>query len=206
MKPRRLRPPAPAFDVVNAYTSDYAGRGVCATTDGQSHPTGRSGVFHGAGSLQSALCAEHRVDARAAGGRFGGCVRSVGVLVVLAGSFEPYRTRTRLFRTMNDVFLAINQRPQLYLDQSPFGVLDLSGRATGGAFGRPRKVTRLSRTARQWNSVSASVAVPDLGGLSVRRSDPREPPRVKHHGLSMLLVCGRRESDDRRRSQQGYCA
>jgi hypothetical protein len=35
---------------------------------------------------------------------------------------------------MNDVFLAVNQRPQQYLDQSPFGVLDLSGRATGGAF------------------------------------------------------------------------
>ncbi len=50
------------------------------------------------------------------------------------GRFEPYRSRTRLFRTMNDVFLAINQRPQHYLDQSPFGVLDLSGRATGGAF------------------------------------------------------------------------
>ena len=48
--------------------------------------------------------------------------------------FEPYRTRTRLFRTMNDVFLAINQRPPHYLDQSSFGVLDLSGRATGGAF------------------------------------------------------------------------
>ena len=45
---------------------------------------------------------------------------------------------------MNDVFLAINQRPQFYLDQSPFGVLDLSGRATGGALSiRPRKVTRI---------------------------------------------------------------
>ena len=48
--------------------------------------------------------------------------------------FEPYRSRTRLFRTMNDVFLAINQRPQYYLDENAFGVLDLSGRATGGAF------------------------------------------------------------------------
>ena len=35
---------------------------------------------------------------------------------------------------MNDVFLAINQRPQQYLDQTPFSVLDLSGRATGGKF------------------------------------------------------------------------
>ena len=37
-------------------------------------------------------------------------------------------------RTMNDVFLAINQRPQSYLDENAFGVLDLSGRATGGVF------------------------------------------------------------------------
>jgi putative transposase len=29
---------SPAFDVVNSYTSDYARRGVCATTDAQSHP------------------------------------------------------------------------------------------------------------------------------------------------------------------------
>ena len=48
--------------------------------------------------------------------------------------FEPYQKRTQLFRTMNDVFLAINQRPAQYLDASPFGILDLSGRATGGAF------------------------------------------------------------------------
>jgi hypothetical protein len=48
--------------------------------------------------------------------------------------FEPYRSRTRLFRTLNDVFLAINQRQSQYIDQGPFGLLDLSGRATGGAF------------------------------------------------------------------------
>ena len=30
--------------------------------------------------------------------------------------------------------LALSHFPQQYLDQSPFGVLDLSGRATGGAF------------------------------------------------------------------------
>ena len=35
---------------------------------------------------------------------------------------------------MNDVFLAINQRRAQYLDATPFGILDLSGRATGGAF------------------------------------------------------------------------
>ena len=65
----------------------------------------------------------------------GGCVNDPSAFLPFSPTqFEPYRTRTRLFRTMNDVFLAINQRPQQYLDQSPFGVLDLSGRATGGAF------------------------------------------------------------------------
>lgn len=48
--------------------------------------------------------------------------------------FEPYRSCARLFRTLNDVFLTINQRQLQYLDQGPSGMLDLSGRATGGAF------------------------------------------------------------------------
>ncbi len=48
--------------------------------------------------------------------------------------FEPYRSRTRLFRTLNDVFLTINQRQPQYLDEGPSGMLDLPGRATGGAF------------------------------------------------------------------------
>jgi hypothetical protein len=47
--------------------------------------------------------------------------------------FEPYRSRTRLFRTLNDVFLAINQRQPQYLDQGPSGLLDLPGRTTDGA-------------------------------------------------------------------------
>ena len=34
-KSRRLRAQPPAFDVVTAYTSDYAKRGVCATSDPQ---------------------------------------------------------------------------------------------------------------------------------------------------------------------------
>jgi len=35
---------------------------------------------------------------------------------------------------LNDVFLAINQRQSQYLDQGPSGLLDLPGRAAGGAF------------------------------------------------------------------------
>ena len=35
----------PAFDVINSYTSDYARRGVCATTDAQSHPPASEACF-----------------------------------------------------------------------------------------------------------------------------------------------------------------
>ena len=125
---------SPAFDVVNSYTSDYARRGVCATTDAQSHPTASEACFTAKdfANLHCALSPESMHVPRA---EAGGCVNDPSEFLPFSpNQFEPYRTRTRLFRTMNDVFLAINQRPQQYLDQSPFGVLDLSGRATGGAF------------------------------------------------------------------------
>jgi hypothetical protein len=124
----------PAFDVVNSYTSDYASRGVCATTDAQSHPPAGEACFTAKdfANLHCALSPESMHMPRA---EAGGCVNDPSAFLPFSPTqFEPYRTRTRLFRTMNDVFLAINQRPQEYLDQSPFGVLDLSGRATGGAF------------------------------------------------------------------------
>jgi hypothetical protein len=125
---------SPAFDVVNAYTSDYARRGVCATTDAQSHPTAGEACFtvKDFANLHCALGPESMHVPRA---EAGGCASDPSEFLPFSpNQFEPYRTRTRLFRTMNDVFLAINQRPQQYLDQSSFGVLDLSGRATGGAF------------------------------------------------------------------------
>ena len=65
----------------------------------------------------------------------GGCVNDPPAFLPFSpNQLQPYRSRTRLFRTLNHVFLAINQRPQQYLDQGAFGVLDLSGRATSGAF------------------------------------------------------------------------
>ena len=124
----------PAFDVVNSYTSDYARRGVCATTDAQSHPTAGEACFTAKdfANLHCALSPESMHVPRA---EAGGCASDPSQFLPFSpNQFEPYRTRTRLFRTMNDVFLAINQRPPQYLDQSSFGVLDLSGRATGGAF------------------------------------------------------------------------
>ena len=127
-----LKPPA--FDVVTAYTSDYAKRGVCATTDPQSRPPGGDACFTATdlAGLHCALSAESMHVPRA---EEGGCTDGTTAFLPFQPTrFEPYRSRTRLFRTMNDVFLAINQRPQYYLDENAFGVLDLSGRATGGAF------------------------------------------------------------------------
>jgi hypothetical protein len=124
----------PAFDVVNSYTSDYARRGVCATTDAQSHPPVGEACFTAKdfANLHCALSPESMHVPRA---EAGGCASDPSQFLPFSpNQFEPYRTRTRLFRTMNDVFLAINQRPPHYLHQSSFGVLDLSGRATGGAF------------------------------------------------------------------------
>jgi hypothetical protein len=126
-----LKPPA--FDVVTAYTSDYAKRGVCATSDPQSRPPPGDACFTvtDLAGLRCDLSAESTHVPRA---EAGGCAGVTAFLPFQPTRFEPYRSRTRLFRTMNDVFLAINQRPQYYLDENAFGVLDLSGRATGGAF------------------------------------------------------------------------
>jgi hypothetical protein len=127
-----LKPPA--FDVVTAYTSAYAKRGVCATTDPQSRPPAGEACFTATdfANLHCALSAESMHVPRA---EADGCTDGVTAFLPFRPTrFEPYRTRTRLLRTMNDVFLAINQRPQYYLDENAFGVLDLSGRATGGAF------------------------------------------------------------------------
>jgi hypothetical protein len=51
-----------------------------------------------------------------------------------AGAFYPYVHRTRLFRTPNDVYMLINNRPSNALDTTLPGILDLDGRTTSGAF------------------------------------------------------------------------
>ena len=75
---------APAFDVINAYTSDYARRGVCATTDVQSHPRVGEACFTAKdfANLHCALSPEF--DACAAGGGRRLRQRSVGVLAFLS--------------------------------------------------------------------------------------------------------------------------
>jgi hypothetical protein len=130
-----LKPQAD-FDVVNAYTSDFASRGVCATADARSHPPAGQACFT-TQDLFQLPCAPNpeSMHLPRTGPLSSACPRDPSAFLPFPPNrFEPYRSRTRLYRTMNDVFLAINQRPAQYLDQSPFGVLDLSGRATGGAF------------------------------------------------------------------------
>jgi hypothetical protein len=107
---------------------------VCATTDAQSHPPARKVCFTAKdfANLHCTLGPESMHVPRAEAGGYANDPSEF--LRFSPNQFGPYRSRTRLLRTLNDVFLAINQRPQQYLDQNAFGVLDLSGRATGGAF------------------------------------------------------------------------
>jgi hypothetical protein len=49
-------------------------------------------------------------------------------------SYYPYARRSRLFRTPNDVYMLINNRPSTFSDDTPPGILDLAGRASSGAF------------------------------------------------------------------------
>jgi hypothetical protein len=48
--------------------------------------------------------------------------------------FYPYRSRTRLFRTQNDVYLLIDNRVTNDTDNHKEGILDLNGRTSSGAF------------------------------------------------------------------------
>ena len=136
-----LRPHAD-FNVLNAYAADFERRGVCATTDPESYPPAGQACF----TMQDIVtlpCApgnppsdpESTHAARATLGADNCGVNNPAFFHPFPPSrFEPYRHRTRLFRTMNDVFVGINQRPDGRIDASAFGTLDLTGRTTGGAF------------------------------------------------------------------------
>jgi hypothetical protein len=128
--------PHAEFDLINGYTSDFSRRGVCATTDARSHPPAGQACFTTV-DLFNLPCAPNpeSMHLPRTGPLSSACQGDPSAFVPFPPNrFEPYRSRARVFRTMNDVFLTINQRPAQYLDATPFGILDLSGRATGGAF------------------------------------------------------------------------
>jgi hypothetical protein len=79
-----------------------------------------------------------------------------------AGAFYPYVHRTRLFRTPNDVYMLINNRPSNTLDTTLPGILDLEGRTTSGAF---------HPTAEAHSILAASV----LNALSFLKTEGSSP-------------------------------
>jgi len=136
--------PGAQYDVVNAFTPDFDARGVCATTDRDSHPPAGQACFT-TQDIVTLPCApgnppsdpESMHAPRTTSGAES-CLANNGDPAFFhpfpPRRFEPYRHRTRLYRTMDDVFMAINQRPDGRIDASAFGTLDLTGRTTGGAF------------------------------------------------------------------------
>ena len=132
------------YDVINAYTPDFEARGVCATTDPDSHSKAPNACFS-VEDLVNLPCAAgnppsnpESMHAPRTGEHLESCVANNGDIAFFRPFppqlYEPYRHRTRLYRTQNDVFMTINQRPDGRIDASAFGTLDLTGRTTGGAF------------------------------------------------------------------------
>ena len=120
-----LRPQA-EFDIVNAYTSDFASRSVCATTDARSHPPVGEACFttQDLFNLRCAPDAESMHVPRT-GPLSSACPGDPAAFLPFPpGRFEPYRSRTRLFRTMNDVFLVINQLSQTLVAEGRGEALD----------------------------------------------------------------------------------
>ena len=176
-----LRPPA--FDVVTAYTSDYAqARGL--RDDRRAKPSsGRAGVFHDAGSFQSALRARSRhaesMHVPRAGPLSSACSRrSSGVPAVSAGAF----------RALPKPHAALPHDERCLSRHQSAAAAYISTKAPSACWtsraGRPaahsirrRKVTRSSRTRRRRNFVSASAAVTDPGGSMINRTCPRGPSK-----------------------------
>ena len=136
--------PKNAYQVVNAYTPDFDNRGVCATTDPDSHPKAPNACFS-VEDLVNVPCARgnppsnpESMHAPRTAAHLESCLPNNGDIAFFhpfpPQRYEPYRNRTRLYRTQNDVFITINQRPDGRIDASAFGTLDLTGRTTGGAF------------------------------------------------------------------------
>jgi hypothetical protein len=147
----------PGYTVVDTPTAPngaFAKRGFCATKDAASAipDGGRCIAFEHFLTAPPPSCltnsdnciprsAESLHVARAAMSTMGstppewiGAWRPFGVDGRSMNNFYPYAPRTRLYRTPNDVYVLINQRPSQALDTTMPGILDINGRTTGGAF------------------------------------------------------------------------
>jgi hypothetical protein len=69
--------------------------------------------------------------------------------------WRPYATRSRWLRTPNDVFMTVNNKPSVVEEGKAFGILDLNGRATSGAF----------HPTAEGHAAIATVAAPALSTI-----------------------------------------
>ncbi len=139
--------PGRDFDVVNGFTPDFDARGLCATTDTRSRSPAPNACFtvQDLADADIVPCAPGNPPSNPESLHIPRVVERSESCLANNGDpsdfhpfppsrFEPYRHRTRLWRTQNDTFMTINQRPDGWIDRSvAYGVLDLTGRTTGGA-------------------------------------------------------------------------
>jgi hypothetical protein len=126
-------PTGSQFSVIENQIAEFANRGFCATKDRNSRPDTECFAYQ---DLQNTPCAANTAESLNIP-REGSVACGSGPAAFSpfqASEFQPYRTRTRLFRTQNDVYLLIDNRPKNYTDDTKAGVLDLNGRTTSGAF------------------------------------------------------------------------
>jgi hypothetical protein len=123
------------YDVVDAHVDRFAKRGFCATRDAESRPpSGHCFTYWDllnlrcvpSGSLAESLHLPRNGNVPCAGG--------LDFTPFNASDFLPYRPRTRLLRTQNDVYMMIDNRAKNLTDDTNSGVLDLDGRTSSGAF------------------------------------------------------------------------
>ncbi len=121
------------FVVVEKQVDQFAKRGFCATQDAASRPT--AGQCFTYGDLLDLPCQSSTVESLHVphNGNLS-CGGAIGFSPFSIGEFLPYRPRTRLLRTQNDVYMLIDNRDKKYDDETTAGIRDINGRTTSGAF------------------------------------------------------------------------
>jgi hypothetical protein len=122
------------YDVVDKQVDRFAKRGFCATLDAASRPP--AGKCFAYGDLLNLACATSFAESLHVprNGDLNCGAGAAAFSPFLASDFLPYRSRTRLLRTQNDVYMLIDNRDKNYTDNTKAGILDLNGRTTSGAF------------------------------------------------------------------------
>jgi hypothetical protein len=125
---------ADPYDVVDKQVDRFAKRGFCATLDAASRPPpGQCFTYSDPLNMPCSLSTPESLHVPRNGNTNCG-PSAVDFSPFSASDYMPYRSRTRLLRTQNDVYLLIDNRDKNYTDETKAGILDLNGRTTSGAF------------------------------------------------------------------------